>query len=179
MLSGYGFSNHKSHGQAFVDQSDSPRNLHCCKSVTWVIHVNWCWRLGEYDVLPYCRVEFFFPGERIVCRKVESNVIYRIVFLDSFSFLCLSSTTGDSTTEHCHDACQDTPVWKLSRQGLDFLQRIDIIKSAEVFEHAIAQTHIVSRLASKDAVLICLHQGCLRFQGVFTILPCQTPIVPG
>lgn len=122
MLSGYGFSNHKSHGQAFVDQSDSPRNLHCCKSVTWVIHVNWCWRLGEYDVLPYCRVEFFFPGERIVCRKVESNVIYRIVFLDSFSFLCLSSTTGDSTTEHCHDACQDTPVWKLSRQGLDFLQ---------------------------------------------------------
>ena len=57
--------------------------------------------------------------------------------------------------------------------------RIDIVKSVEVFKHAITKADIITRLAPEEAILLGFQPWGLEPRRAFTFLPCHIPIVPG
>ena len=62
-------------------------------------------------------------------------------------------------------------VWPYRKQDNS---RVDIIKPTKILEHAIAETHVISRFTTKKPILFRL-----RPQRAIACLPCHVPIVPG
>ena len=52
--------------------------------------------------------------------------------------------------------------------------RVDIIEPTKILEHAIAETHVISRFTTKKPILFRL-----RPQRASACLPCHVPMVPG
>ena len=62
-------------------------------------------------------------------------------------------------------------IWPYRKQDNS---RVDIIKPTKILEHAIAETHVISRFTTKKPILFRL-----RPQRAIACLPCHVPIVPG
>lgn len=82
-----------------------------------------------------------------ITRAISTSVIWKREMLKRYSFLAIQEQENS---------------------------RVDIIEPTKILEHAIAETHVISRFTTKKPILFRL-----RPQRAIACLPCHVPMVPG